>query len=186
MRILKINVYEFNELEKDIKEKVIEDFRNGENVYGWDDDNQKTINAFVEHFNFVNVEDWEYGFGHNYINFTMDDEIGEMSGYRFYKYLKNNNYFKIKELYKEGYKKLDDDCCLTGYCLDIDILEPILKLMEHPMIYKNSTAYEIIKKCLNAWLTYCRTDLEYAYTDEAITELIEGNDYKFTKEGELI
>ena len=54
------------------------------------------------------------------------------------------------------------------------------------MIYKNSTAYEIIKKCLNGWLTQCRTDLEYAYTDEAITELIEANDYEFTKEGELI
>jgi len=124
MRVIKVNVYKFDELSKwDVKEKVLEDFRSE-------------------------------------------------TGYKFYKYLKNNGYLTIKELYKEGYKKLDDNCCLTGYCVDNDILEPILKLMKKPSIYKNTTAWEIIRKCLNNWLKCCKDDLEYSYTDESIEELI--------------
>jgi len=187
MRVIKVNVYKFDELSKDVKEKVLEDFRNDEILYVWDKENQKTLETFKKHFDFVDIETWEYGFGNSFINFSIaDDDISEMDGYKFYKYLKNNGYLTIKELYKEGYKKLDDNCCLTGYCVDIDILEPILKLMKKPSIYKNTTAFEIIRKCLNNWLKCCKDDLEYSYTDEAIEELIVSNDYEFTKEGELI
>ena len=189
MRVIKVNVYKFDELSKwDVKEKVLEDFRNDDSdIYGWDGENQKTLEAFKEHFDFVDIKDWGYGFGSNYIHFCIDDDdIGEMDGYKFYKHLKENSYLTIKELYKEGYKKLDDDCCLTGYCVDIDILEPILKLMKKPSIYKDTTAFEIIRKCLNNWVKCCKDNLEYAYSDEAITELIESNDYEFTEKGELI
>ena len=190
MRIKETKVYEFDELSEEAKESAINDFRENRE-YFWGDDNEKTLNAFVEHFSFIGLKDWSYGSynGSDGVYFTYDDELDleNMSAYRFYKYLLNNGYLEIKELYgkKDKYIKLNDNCCLTGYCMDIDILEPILNLMKNPLYY-NLTAYEVIELCFSNWIKSCVSDMEYTYTDEAIEEDIKINDYEFTIEGDLV
>ena len=65
----------------------------------------------------------------------------------------------------------------------ITILNPILDFIAKPD--KQSTFEDLLDDCLQNWIFDCNADYEHAYSDEAITDMIQANDYKFTKDGEM-
>lgn len=203
-----INIFTFDELTEEAKEKAIEKFRSNDD-YFWDDDNRKVLDEFEKNFP-VNIGTWEYGY-HKYINFTMesfenDEQVLEFTGQRLATWLWNNykdvlykgkyyskgNYTYVnpenvndyKYEYKQRYSRvLLEENCLTGYCVGYDILKPLHDFIKKP---NNSDTFEsLLNDCLESWLDSCHKDYEYSQSDEAITETIEANEYYFDEEGEL-
>ena len=163
--------------------------------YFWDDENIATLRAF-EKILPIEIKNWQYG-DRNDINFVMccADEIKTLSGVRLLKYITNNYY---KALCKGKYylkpstrttpakgrrsKIIMDNCCvLTGYHMDDFILEPIYKFLKHPVSYTNFE--DLVSECLWAWVYACRDDYEYAYSDTALIEQMECNEYLFDIDG---
>jgi hypothetical protein len=211
MRTKTINIYSFDELSEEAKEKAIEDYRSNGFDYFWGDDNENTLKEFEDIFP-ISVGRWEYGY-HNFINFEMtcDDEISELKGIRLLKYLYNNyesilfqGEFKntIENRIKHPRiksKKLSNgkwfnsyhsaifksNCCvLTGYCLDDNILEPIYQFLKNPK--DNINFEDLMKDCLESWIQACRNDYEYQQSNEYISEHLEANEYEFDEEGNRI
>jgi hypothetical protein len=192
MRTQEISIYKFSELPEDTQEKVIEHFREGDQNF-WSKENEETLKAFEEFFP-VKIKDWEYGV-RNYINFTLtcDETIEPLTGVRLLKYILNNygtRLFKPKYLKhvkgKARYSRINKDTCcvLTGYCIDDDTLQPIYDFLKTPS--NSVTLQDLMNDCLHAWVFACRRDYEHAYSDEAIKETIDANEYEFTEEGKLI
>ena len=191
MRTQAIQVYQFNELDEDIKEKVLNTFRAWDN-YGWHDSNNDTLKAFEKVFP-VTVKDYDYTY-HNDINFRVyvDEDIEDLRGVRLMKFIINNfgdSLFKkaylrtIKGKARYSKIKIDTCCVLTGYCIDDDILEPVYNFLKKPD--KNQSLGDIINDCLWSFIHACNRDYEYSNSDEALTEFIEANEYEFTIDGEI-
>jgi len=195
MRIIETEVFEFDELSDEAKEMAITGFR--EDEYFWGEDDRKTLEEFEKIFP-VKVGRWEYGYCHSYINFEMDtwvdNDVLSFTGVRLLKYLVNHywhNLFKGKFICGDKYPKFrhskvifDNSCVLTGCCLDMDILNPIYEFLKKPD--EHTTLEELMRDCLQSWLSACDNEVEYQNSDEAIIERIEANSYEFTKDGKLI
>lgn len=197
MREETIKVYKFSELDPKVQEKVIEQFQNEDWLYSWQDENNETLKAFAKIFP-VKVRDWEYGWGRERIDFELliEDNHEELTGIRLMKHIINTYgryLWKPKFLHKgaigrgsvTGYSKIQKEasCVLTGYCMDESILEPIYNFLKKPE--KGILFGRILKDCLRSWVHACKEDMEYAYTEEAIEEMLEANDYEFTAEGKV-
>ena len=65
--------------------------------------------------------------------------------------------------------------------MDDFILEPIYKFLKHPVSYTNFE--DLVSECLWAWVCACRDDYEYAYSDTALIEQMECNEYLFDIDG---
>ena len=198
MKTIEINLYSVKELDEDAKEKAFNEYC-GSEQYFWGDDNKATLNEFERIFPVI-IKDWRYGGGNSYINFcfTNDDDIENLSGVRLLKYLINNYYdylyepktFTKNKMYTTNNKKRKskiiyqkNDCRLTGYCLDCDILEPIYEFLKKPNKY--ITFYDLMNDCLQSWLSACEKDYEYTYSEEAFIETSEANEWYYTKDGEF-
>ena len=185
MRIKTIKIYQFKELSEEVKEIVINNYRENRD-YPWGDDNEKTLNAFVKQFDFIKVSNWFYGGQNDNVYFHLEGDLDDMSAYRFWKYLLNNGYLKIRKLYGKGYNTInDEDCYLTGYCIDCDILDPIVNLVKNPLCYKGFDCYQIIEKCFDSWVKACNNNMESYFSDECIIEDLLSNDTEFTEDGEI-
>ena len=78
----------------------------------------------------------------------------------------------------------ENSCVLTGMCYDDDILNPIYKFIQHP---NNSTTFEeLLNECIENMGKVLRTEEDYMYSPEYITEEIEANEYEFTEDGTRI
>lgn len=78
--------------------------------------------------------------------------------------------------------QLTTDYPLTGYCMDMDILDPIYNFLNKP---DSSTFYDLLNDCFEGWVKACNADIDYQNSDECISENIEANDYEFTEEGKM-
>ncbi|MCK9597359.1 hypothetical protein M0R19_09315 [Candidatus Pacearchaeota archaeon] len=107
MKTIKIKVYKFKELSKEIKEKIIQSWRN-EQSYPWEDENRAVLDEFEKIFP-VKVGKWEYGY-RNFIDFGLEydymsfnrDVLDSMKGLRLRKYILNNyyNYLYVHQFVK--------------------------------------------------------------------------------------
>ena len=48
---------------------------------------------------------------------------------------------------------------------------------------ENIDMNDLMNDCLNSWIESCKKDYEYQYSDEAIKEHLEINEYEFDKDG---
>jgi hypothetical protein len=189
MKTVKLNLYSFDELNESAQEKVIATWRDNDE-YFWGSENSESLEAFCKIFA-IKIKDYDYGY-RNYINsrFNLDLDILEFKNTLAYKYLWNNyksDIFKSKYYYKNGKKRLsniqlNDDCVLTGYYIDNEILAPIYDFLKKP---DNSSIENLLNDCLNNWLSACRKDYEYWLSAESIREDIACNDYLFLANGQL-
>lgn len=189
MKTVNLNLYSFDELNENAQEKVISTWRDKDD-YFWGSGNSESLKAFCKIFN-IKIKDYDYGY-HNYVNsnFNLDLDILKFKNTLAYKYLWNNyksDIFKPKYYYKNGKKRLSkiqltNDCVLTGYYIDNEILAPIYAFLEKP---DNSTIESLLTDCLNNWLSACRKDYEYWASAESIREDILCNDYLFLANGQL-
>ena len=163
MKTIKIKVYKFDELEKQTKEKVIENYRyiNVDNTFWYD--------CIKEEFNSLGLEIQEFNLDRgNYAKIYIDnleetskkiiEEFGDSVLIK--QTAKNyiNEYEKIQANFKE-----DED------------IEREVELLDEQ--YEKEYSEDI--------LSYLRSSYDWEISDEAITETIEANDYDFTTDGKI-
>lgn len=120
--------------------------------YGWADENEKTLQTFEQTFN-IKVDRWSYDSCTYYYRFTShySEEEDNLKGTRLLKYLVNNYWNDLyipKTYWSRNYKKkrksrvfVTDDCVLTGYYMDYEILQPIYDFLKSP---DQTTLYELM------------------------------------------
>lgn len=155
-----INVYQFNELSEEAKEKAVQQYRSSGFEYAWQDESRDSLKAFCDLFN-VKVTDYSIGtWGHSYIKTDAE-----------------NNHFR-------GWNKAKVAAIpefLTGYCLDCAFIETFQDQFE-----KTGDALYSFNEAIDAGLSDWIKDLEYQESDEYITEHLIANDYQFLENGLMI
>jgi hypothetical protein len=163
MKTIEIKVYEFDELDKQTKEKVIENYRyiNVDDTfwYDWIKDDFNRLGLEIRSFDLdrgsfaeIHIEDFQE---------TSNNIIEEFGGSVLIKQTAKNyidEYNKIQANYKE-----DED------------IERELEILDEE--YQKEYSEDI--------LSYLRAQYEYQISDEAIIETIEANDYDFTTDGKI-
>lgn len=158
MRTIEIKVYKFNELTERVKDRVRDSFRSRGDLFGWDAEWQDSLRAFCDKFG---VKIKEYNVGYRGTDITTDAENNHFRGIRF--------------------KDIDKDESLTGYCGDSAFLYPFSDEWK-----RSGSALVAFKHALYEGLKEWENDRDHAYSDEAIDEFIEINEYEFTEDGDYV
>lgn len=179
MRTIELQLYKFEELSSEAKEKALNHFRDRE--YSWFDEAKQTMREFAELFG-VRITSYELGYGRGtHIRFStgsmLEEGAAELSGVRAFKWINNNI---DEKFWNEGAK--NGSCPLTGVCFDCNVLDPLVDFMKQP---SDKTIEELIQDCFDSLEDAVSEDVLYHYGDEATKEHIEANDYEFTEEGDL-
>lgn len=194
------NVYTFDELSNDAKEKAINSFRYNDSCLNWQDEAINTINAISAAMN-CDAEWHSYDGIKYYVSFTSKEyeDIEILEGKRAYAYIVNNylmpnknykTYWKDRCIYTDGRKNWKrksklfygwDDCPFTGYCMDCCFIEAWKKWEKN--FNKNSTVGDFIELVADNLAEDWTKDNEYQMTDEYIIDMIEANEYEFLEDG---
>lgn len=195
IEIKEIKIYKFEELTEESKEKARRIFRTANHVngYAWDNENNDSLKAFLDLFNCSLKRG-------GYVR-CNDSDTGEMEGLRLYKYIMNNFYddiYKPKSYWindgirncvgmnsKTRYSKIFkvwDNCSLTGYCMDNDLLQPVIDFLKKP----SGTCFnDLLTSCYESWEYTVKKEQEYQDSNKAIDENISINEYEFYEDGSL-
>ena len=163
MRTIEIKVYKFEELDKQTKEKVINNYRyiNVEHStwYEWIKEDFSRLGLEIQEF------DLDRG---NYAKIYIDN---------FEDTSKNIiEYFGDSVLIKQTAKNyLDEFNKIQANFKEDEDIERELEILDEE--YEKEYSEDI--------LSYLRANYEYEISDEAIIETIEANDYDFTTEGKI-
>jgi hypothetical protein len=158
MKIKNVKVYSFDELSDSSKSQVLAYF--GERVdYPWFSESLDSIKAFVEHFH-GRILDYSIGgeVYRSYVKTTVD-----------------RSYFRGVKL-----KDIDHTQMPTGYYLDCTLWGTMKEEFS-----KTGDAFYAYQQAIESVLHDIAVDVEYRYSDEALIESIEINDYEFTEDGEI-
>ncbi|MDV3427882.1 MAG: hypothetical protein LIR50_12795 [Bacillota bacterium] len=200
MRKQIINIYNVEELNKKAKEKAYYNFCK-DTEYPYTNENIKVLNAFANIFN-VKIDGWNYDEINGNVDYWIDckEEISEMQGIRLLKYIWNTysddifqgKFYSTKGYYDKNNKYhykyrhskviLDNNCVLTGYYLDNEILQPIYNFLNKP---NNMNFKELISECLNNWSKACMIDYKNYYSIDNFIAESNDNEREYTKDGEL-
>lgn len=210
MQTVTINTYKFNELSAEAKQTAIGNMRNNvDNSYIYDEAHE-TVKAFENIFP-VSSRGRNSWLDCNTNN--IDDNINELTGHRLRTYIYNNfGYALYKPKYIDNIVKnspvihkrvkieknnsgnyfnpyysaiFKDTCCvLTGVCYDDFMLKPLYDFLDMKG-YEGYNFSELMEACYNNLQRLLKNEEEYLYSDEAIIETIEGNDYDFLENGKL-
>lgn len=168
-------VYNLHELTKEAQAKAHSHWAEHFD-YGWADENEKTLQAFEQTFN-IKVDRWSYDSCTYWYRFTShySEEEDNLKGTRLLKYLVNNYWNDLyipKTIWGHNYKTkrksrvfVTNDCVLTGYYMDYEILQPIYDFLK---VSDNTTLYELMNKCLNGFFKACRDDMEYQLSEKPL------------------
>lgn len=175
MRKVEIEVFEFDELNDEAKEKARGWFRKISD-YPWTVENEKSLKAFCDLFG-VSVPEYSYGIDcRDFIAAKsffseMDNEVLILKGVKAFSWIKENVLDKIQD--KQNW--------LTGYCMDTQLIEPFEKYEKD----SDKLLIEVFEEALNGWISACKADCEFCYSDENIDDSLILNEYEFTSDGEI-
>jgi hypothetical protein len=155
MKTATVNIYKFEELSDDAKEKARQWWRTDLD-YPWHDESLASIKTFCEFFG-VKLTDWSIG-AFTYYNYKTDAT--------------NENFRGLK------LKNFNRDNMPTGYCLDCD-----LWMTFYDEFKRTGDAKYAFIAALDAAFKAWRKDIEYQYSDEATDESIIMNEYEFFENG---
>ena len=163
MKTIEIKVYKFEELDKQTKEKVIENYRyiNVETTtwYDW----------IKEDFNILGLEIKEFDLGRrNYVKIYIDN-LEETSKSILYEFGDSVLIKQTAKNYIDEYEKIQ-----ANFKEDEDIEREVELLDEQ---YEKEYSEDI--------LSYLRSNYEWETSDEAVINTIEANEYDFTTEGKI-
>lgn len=201
MRHETITIYKFSELSEKAQHRAWE---NGPDFSGdCSGDFRATLAAFEKIFDISvyrwNVNDYNYNFA--YVTAGAATGAPENNPLRLARYIWNNyaeyitkgKYYSTrgrwingKYHYKYRYSKATfdmDNCPLTGFCYDLDILQPVLDCLHYKRFFDSYD--ELIDACLNGFFQAWQADIEYHASPEYFAEMCEINDYEFTETGEM-
>ena len=176
MRTETINIYQFDELSDDVKEKAHERYLESGDWFFWFHEWQDSLNAFCS----IAPVEWirfDVTAGHIDARFT-DSDVAELEGRDAWKWLNENGWFPLAERNAAG------ECTLTGYCGDCDLFDPIHKYSAMPDAIP--TLEEVFYECLQSWVFACRADEEHHATFEHFEEMCEMNKWEFYSNGKMV
>lgn len=180
MKEVTMKVYHFDELTQDAQQHVLE--KRYENSYWpFTDDTNDVLSTFEQIFDIsVDIVGGYNAYDNSFIvrtNFEYDEE--DLTGVRLLKYLQNNYMQYLtkplvrysKNYCNNGYKKyyskvfsVVGECPLTGYFLDCDIIDPIIKFVKQPT--NNITLHDLLCKCVANYLKVAQKDFDDYYSKE--------------------
>lgn len=162
--IKEYEVYEFNELSEEAKERVLERLYDINVDFNWWEcayEDAETVGIKIEHF---------------------DLDRGNSIGGKFT--------FQVKEVAESIIQEHGESC--DTYKIAKDFLDKILPLemlekmgQEFDESKFEELSEEFEKEIFNEYLKILRKKYEYLTSKEAIVEAIEANEYEFTKDGNL-
>lgn len=163
MKTIEIKVYKFEELDKQTKEKVIENYRyiNVEDTFWYD--------FIQDDFNRLGLEIQEFDISRGgYVNIHISNledtskNIIEVFGDSVYIKQTAKNYIDEFNEIQANYKEDED-------------IEREVEILDD----------QYIRRYSDEILSYLRDEYDYQISDRAIIETIEANDYDFTTEGKI-
>lgn len=205
MQTKTITVYAINELSDKAKEYALDQWNeNWDNP--WASENRQSLYKFAEIFN-ITIKDFCYGSYSSRDGVTWSDnwefdlQVESLTGIRLLKWLENNvmkhlrkgKYYSTKGTYdaagKYHYAKryskcqFEISCPMTGYYMDMEIIDPILEFVKKPTDKINLK--QLIDNCMDAWVNACVADGEEQRSMESFIEACESNNYTFTESGDM-
>jgi hypothetical protein len=211
MRTLEVKLYKYDELSEEAKKKAIESKRGECAAYHEEciaDDYIGTLKAFEKLLDIrIDVKDdrgrtwFSPKFNDDSWCYMIDTEDGseylcleELSGKLLQRYIRNNimpYLVKPRTFYRGDYKKqrksriMYDDAeasyPLTGVCCDYEVIQPIVDYMKHPD--NDTTMEDLIQKSVDALADAYGDDVDWGYSDEAVEEELNLNEYEFLEDG---
>lgn len=163
MKTIEIKVYRFEELDKQTKEKVIENYRyiNVDNTFWYD--------CIKEEFNSLGLEIKEFDLDRgNYAKIYIDN-FEDTSNYIIKEFGDSVLIKQTAKNYINEYEKIQ-----ANFKEDEDV-EREVELLDDQ--YEKEYSEDI--------LSYLRSSYDWEISDEAITETIEANEYDFTTDGKI-
>jgi len=156
MRTIETTIYTFDELSDEAKENAIKQHRQCIE-YPWYSECVDSLTAFCDSFN-VRVIDYTLSDCYR-ASISTDATPAHFRG------------LKLSSVNRES--------MLTGFCFDCD-----LQYSFYDEFKKTGDAFYAFNDALQTFLISVKRDIEWHYSDEAITEYLEINNYEFTEEGE--
>ena len=160
MKTIKLNLYSFSELKEDIKQKVLEEYRDINVDYEWWD-------YTLEDAKDIGLEIKEFDIYRNEINGELIDDIESVIKSIYKNHGKNCDTYKTAKDYKQMLKSLNE-LENDNYSYDYDELSDNFKID----LLQNY--YKMLQK-----------EEEYLISDEAIIETFEANEYTFEANGKM-
>ena len=184
MRTIETKVYQFKELDEQIKEKAIDNYRyiGVEDNFWWEYIKEDLISVGIE------LRSFDIGRG-SFAEIHLEDfydtceKIIDSHG-------KNCETYKIAKRYIKEYNSIQEriDCLndIDGYrytdCEDDDYEDKLMKCDED----LDDLDEEYQKEFSEEVLSMLRKEYEHMTSDEYIIEMFEANEYEFTDQGKLI
>ena len=157
MRTATVELYQFNELSDEAKERAREWWRDGLD-YPWWSDAKASIMQFCDHFG-VMVQGWSIG---AYEPAWIETNAA------------NENFRGIK------LKAINREAMPTGYCLDCALWQTF-----YDEFKRTGSALYAFNEAIDAAVKGVREDMEYQYSDESVDEMLTINEYEFTENGKI-
>lgn len=202
MREITVKIYKFSELSEKSQRRAWETGPDFSDSYS--SDYRATLAAFEKIFDISvyrwNVNDWNYNFA--YVTAGTAGGAPEGDALRLARFIWNNyaeyilkgryysthvRYIDGKYHYKYRYSnvtKTMDNCPLTGFCADMDILQPVIDCLHYKRFF--SSYNDLIDACLDSFFRAWRNEIEYCNSFEYFAEMCECNNYEFYETGEML
>lgn len=91
---------------------------------------------------------------------------------------------KFSNSYYSGCTRQQQNCNLTGYCMDDSILDPIHEFLKGKTpSWKYQNFKDLMGYCFDSWVKACNADYEYSTSFEAFKEDAKANEYEYTITG---
>lgn len=206
MKTINLTLYSFDELSEEVQKQIINRERWNimeQCMECYSSDYRHSLKQFEKAF-FIKCKVWEVNYCNYFFHFDITKmeafewkndyiELETLSGKLLQRFLRNNIMQHIEKgkcygkligvhpnyQHIERYSKIlkEVNCPLTGYCYDMDLLDPIVQYIASP---NPATSYrELINKCLNSFFKSWHKEYEYWADDEdAIREELHSNQYE--------
>lgn len=161
MRVAELSIYKYSELDDKAKQRAKDWYISGMD-YPFHDENIGSIKAFCEHFG-ITLKDWRIGDRGEFLK--TDAENHHFRGFTMEdaKKLANTGYFPK-----------------SGMWLDCTLIQSFYEDFK-----KTGDAMYAFHQALESALRAINQDIEYHYSDEAIEEMMEINNYEFDENGRI-
>jgi hypothetical protein len=160
MRVAEVLVCKYSELNDEAKQRARDWYLQGME-YPFHQENIDSIKAFCEHFG-VTLKDWSIGGRGEHL--TTDAENRHFRGFTME---------DAKKLAEMGYLPK------SGMWLDCTMIQSFFEDFKRT----GGDALYSFKQALESALQAINRDIEYHYSDEAVEEMMEVNDYEFDEDG---
>lgn len=197
-----INVYRFEELSEAMQRRTWTN-SNIDFSDDYSDEYRETLHEFEKVFD-IRIRDYDVTAG--YFRYTMNGRAADApdgDSLRVARYVWNNfapgimkgkfystrgEWIDGKYSYKHRHSKIIlemDNCPLTGYGVDCDILQPVIDCLHYK---KRFTSYDaLMKECLQAFFHAWYAEMEYCSTFEYFQEWALANDENwYTENGDIV